>query len=110
MNNAQITNENVDLELDPLVDFQPMLNQQAKELVEIVEALDKVMQSSYWKVLYNKIFSQDLISLRSRLSKERDTTELFRLQGEIARAEKYDLNKMLVEKQNRLQNIKKQMQ
>lgn len=109
MNNSKIAIENRWLETEELIDTIPLLRQQATELATIIEALEKVQSSSYWKVLEQKIFTNDLISLRSRLSKEKDTTEIFRLQGKITQLEKYDFGKMLSEKRNELSNITKQL-
>lgn len=106
MNNSLIAVESVSLELEKQVDFQPQFRKQVTELADIIEALEKVQHSNYWKVLEKSIFSADLLNLRSRLSKEKDMTEIFRLQGEIARCEKYDFAKLILEKRNQLTNIK----
>lgn len=106
MNNSKIALDSVRLDMDETVDLQPTYRTQATQLSTIVEALEKVSESSFWNVLNKEIFSADLVNLRSRLGKEKDTAEIFRLQGEIARCEKYDINKLLLEKRNQLTNLK----
>lgn len=108
MNNSKIAIDSVNLEIETQVDLQPTFRKQATELATMIEALEKIQQSSYWIVL-QAMFSSDLINLKSRLSKEKDMTEIFRLQGEIARCEKYDFAKMILEKRNQLANLKNQI-
>lgn len=110
MNNSQISFENA-LELETQVDNQPRLREQATELTEIIESLDKVTQSNYWKVLQKKIFDGILSNLYSRIKNEKDTTEIFRLQGQIVWAEKFaDITKLTDVYRSRLANVKKQLQ
>ncbi len=109
MNNSKLAIEHVSLQEEEVVDTSPELRRQSEELADVIEALEKVSQSSYWKVLHNKIFDKDLLTLKSRLSKEKDTVEIFRLQGQITRAEQYDLDKMLIDSRNKLINLRKQI-
>lgn len=87
-------------------DNLPMLRQQLREMTDIVEALEKVSQSNYWILLEDKIFSNEINLLRNLLSKEKDTIEIYRLQGQITRAEKYSFDKMITDYRNKLLNIK----
>lgn len=107
MNNSKMAIDS--LKVEEKVDLQPHFRKQITELVAIIEALEKIQTSNYWKVLEQTIFSTDLILLRSRLSKEKDTAEIFRLQGEITRCEKYDFGKLILEKRNQLTNLKNQI-
>lgn len=107
MNNSKIAIDTV--MQDSEIDRSPIIREQITELTAIIEAIEHINGSNYWKVLEQMIFSADLSILRNRLSKEKDTTEMFRLQGEIARSEKYDLARILSEKRNILANLKKQL-
>ena len=102
MNNAFITKEEVE-EI-----AQPLLRERVTQLTEIIEALQNVAGSSYWLVLKN-VFDVDLSKAKSRLAKEKDTTEIFRLQGEIRWGEKFDLEKLLERYRNELSGIRKQL-
>ena len=102
MNNAFITKEEVE-EI-----AQPLLRERVTQLTEIIEALQNVAGSSYWLVLKN-VFDVDLSKAKSRLAKEKDTTEIFRLQGEIRWGEKFDLEKLLEKYRNELLGIRKQL-
>ena len=109
MNNSKIAVDTVNLELEEQVDFQPQFRKQVNENSDILEALEKVQSSNYWKLLEKTIFSVDLTILRTKLSREKDPIEIYRLQGEIARCEKYDLSKLILEKRNQLTKLKKQL-
>lgn len=102
MNNAFITKEEVEEVA------QPLLRERATQLTEIIEALQNIAGSSYWLVIRN-VFDVDLAKAKSRLAKEKDTTEIFRLQGEIRWGEKFDLEKLLEKYRNELLGIRKQL-
>jgi methionine salvage enolase-phosphatase E1 len=111
MNNSRIAIEDVSLELEEPFDTQPILREQSTELLEIIEALDNITKSAYWKILQEKVWSGILTSLQRRINIEKDTQEIARLQGQIVWAEKYtDLNKLTQVYRTKLQNIKKQIQ
>ena len=106
MNNSKIAIENT-LREETLVDYTPMYRKQATELTEIIEAIEAVSQSNYWKLLQEKVFSGVLESLQHRIRDEKDSKNLFRLQGQIIWAEKYsDFKKMATVYRNQLENIK----
>ncbi len=106
MNNSYIASESVKLEIEETVDLQPQFRKQVNELTDIIEALEKVNQSSYWKVLQNTIFLDEVETLKNQLAKEDNTTSIYRLQGKIIQAQKYDLDKLITEKRNQLINLK----
>lgn len=85
------------------------LREQSVQLTELVEALQHIAGSSYWKVLKQQIFDVDLAKAKRRLQEASDTIEIFRLQGEIRWAKKFNLEKLLVDKRNELQAIRKKM-
>lgn len=107
MNNSQII-ENV-LEESKVVDVLPILRERVSVLTEVIEALSNLSQSSYWEVLRRYEFEGDLHDLVSRLEKEKETIEIFRLQGEIKRAKKYDLIRLLEQRRKELQVIKSKL-
>ncbi len=111
MNNSRIAIEDVSLEYEEKMDTQPILREQATELLEIIEALEHVTESKYWKLLQVKVWGGILSGLQRRLNKEKDSQEMFRLQGQIVWAEKYtDLQKLTDVYRTKLTNIKKQLQ
>ena len=107
MNNSKIAFDNASIE-EKVIDRSPLLRERETELVELIGALDHIRASNYWKIIHSK-FSGDLQKLISQLKKEKDTTLLFRLQGEITRAEKLDLDKTAEECRNELSGIRKQL-
>jgi hypothetical protein len=59
------------------------------KLEKIVEAFNRISESSYWKVLEENIFSGVLESLNRRMRNEKDPTELLRIQGQLVWASKF---------------------
>ena len=107
MNNSKIAIDSFTLREEPEVDTLPMLREQATELAEIIEALDNVTSSNYWKLLQNKVWGGILSNLQSRMNKEKDPTEIYRYQGQIIWAEKYtDIEKLTDVYRKKLVNLK----
>lgn len=94
---------------EKVVDATPLLREQVERLTEIIEALQNIAGSSYWKVLQQQVFNVDLQKAKRRLAIEKDTTEIFRLQGEIGSLEKLSLEKLLKSKRNELETIRKKL-
>lgn len=107
MNNSKMI-ENVSLEIDMPIDLKPMMRQRETELVEIIEALEHISGSQYWKVL-EKMFNKDFESLQNRLRNEKNPTEIYRLQGKLAETEKFNLGKELQAYRLELQNIRNKL-
>lgn len=103
MNNAIVFSERDESEKIPFY------RGKAEELTEVIEALQQIVNSSYWKVLTQHVFEVDLLKAKSRLASEKDTTEIFRLQGEIRWGEKFDLEKLIKTKRNELDIIKQNL-
>ena len=103
MNNAFITKETEEK------DNSVILREKTERLTEIIEALSNIASSSYWKVLQQYVFDVDLDKAKRSLAKEKDTTEIFRLQGEIRWGERFDLEKMLQRYRDELSGIRKQL-
>ena len=105
MNNAFIIKEEITEEKDASV----LLREKVENLTEIIEALQNIIGSSYWQVLQQNVFNVDLLKAKSRLAKEKDTTEIFRLQGKIEWEEKFDLERLLTKYRDELSGIRKQL-
>src|SRR3990167_3094883 len=103
MNNAFI-NQEVAPE-----DSSVLLREKVEKTTAIIEALQNIASSNYWKVLQQNVFEVDLDKAKSRLAKEKDTTEIFRLQGEIRWGEKFNLEKLIDKYRNELLGIRKQL-
>jgi len=109
MNNSHIAHMNTFEE--PVIDTKPLLREQSTELTEIIEALEAIKGSNYWKLLEEKVFTGVLESLQRKIRSEKDSAEIFRLQGQIVWAEKYcDLNKLSKTYRDMLTNVRKQLQ
>lgn len=106
MNNASLINENLH---DDQIRVTPILNKRAQDLTDIIDALQHIAGSSYWTVLQQYIFDVDLEKARKSIAKEKDTVELFRLQGAIQVLEKFSLGNLLTKSRNELEAIRKQL-
>ncbi len=100
-----ITKENEDGSTTNLVNYREQVNR----LTEVIEALNNIQGSSYWLVLKQYVFDVELSKSKRRLEIESDTTEMFRLQGEIRLAKRFDLEKLIVDKRNELSAIRKKL-
>lgn len=108
MNNAFIIKEDI-LGEEVSKDITPELRQRAEVLTDIIEALQNVGSSSYWKVLQKYVFDVDLDKAKRSLAKEKDTTEMFRLQGDIRSGERFSLETLITKYKNELQTIRKKI-
>lgn len=108
MNNAFMIKEDV-LQEDIPKDNSPELRERAEVLTDIIEALQNIAGSSYWKVLQKHVFNVDLVKAKSRLAKTNDTIEIFRLQGEIGWGDKVNLDKQVTKYRNELETIRKKI-
>lgn len=103
MNNAFVIKDEV-LKEEATPDTTPLLRKRAEDLTDIIEALQHVATSSYWKVLRQHEF--DISSLLNELGEEKDPVKIYRLQGDIRRAKKYDLENLLAVRRQELERIK----
>lgn len=107
MNNSLIASENVSLEIEQKVDNSEFLRQREKEVLEIADALKRIIESKYWKTLEDRVFQPNMVRLSERLRKEKNPTEMYRLQGRIEEAEKVSkLSNQLQVYLNELQTIR----
>ena len=86
MNNAQIENT---LSEEPEVDVKPMLRARQEKIAQIIEAIDHLAQSDYWKLLEKEVFQGELESSVNQLCTEKDDKKIFTLQGKIEVLRKY---------------------
>lgn len=93
----------------PEKDISPLLRKRAQELTDIVEALQHIASSSHWKVLQKYEFDDTLDSLLVELGDEKDTVKIYRLQGEIKRAKKFILEKLLADRRMELERVRQQL-
>jgi hypothetical protein len=109
MNNSKFVIDNA-LTDAPVADLMPQIRQRETELVAILEAIKAVKASEYWQTLQEKVFNRDLDKLTRRLRTEKDTIEMYRLQGEVTWAEKYSLENLENQCRNELTNLRNQLQ
>ncbi len=105
MNNAYINKGDETVSDEAL----PIYRGQVTLLTELIEALNNIQGSSYWTVLKQNVFDVELEKAKRQLAKEKDTTEIFRLQGEIRWGERFDLVKLNEKFRNELSAIRKKL-
>lgn len=108
MNNSNLTfNSATEPEREDVI---PLLRQRETELMEVITALENINSSQYWKMVQLKVFRPDLDLLKKKLQEEEDTVQMFRLQGRVKEASKYDdLSKLILMKRNELQGVRQQL-
>ena len=87
MNNSKII-ENSLSEEQP-ADIAPMLRTRQEEIAKIIEAINSISQSSYWKFLEEKVFAISLNSAVNQICIEKDDRKVAVLQGKIEVLSKY---------------------
>lgn len=106
MNNANIIKDTLDSS-KPDISF--VLRERETVVTEIIDALQNVGGSSFWKILQQNIFEVDLNKAKRRLANEKDTTEMFRLQGEIRAGEKLNLENLIIKYRKELITIRQKL-
>lgn len=107
MNNAMISRDKLG-EIE--IDVKPMLRARETEIQRILEALENIKGSNYWKVLEEDIFSKELANLYHKIKVEKDPPEIYRLQGKLEWVEKYaDFDKVISNYRLELQGIRKKL-
>lgn len=89
MNNSKIAIDNVHLDIEQPIDTSPYLRQRESELLEIIEAVDNISKSSYWKTLEQKVFAGLVESFERKIRTESDVHKVAWLQGALNIADKY---------------------
>lgn len=108
MNNSKIVIDNA-LSGETVVDRTPELRQREQELVAILDNIKKIRASEYWQAIESSVFKKDIEKLTRRLRTEKDTIEMYRLQGQVTWAEKYSLENLEEQYRNELINTRKQL-
>lgn len=105
MNNAYINKEYEEVSTTNLVNYR----EQATRLTEVIEALNNIQGSSFWLVLKQNVFDVEYAKAKRRLEIADDTTEIYRLQGELRLAKRYNLEKLIKAKRDELLAIRKKL-
>jgi hypothetical protein len=106
MNNSKIIKDNI-LEAPENIDNSAAYRKQEQELLEVIEALENIKASNYWKLLEKKVWIPSLETLQRQLNKEKEVNQIFQLQGQIKWVEKIaDLETMLLITRNKLTGIR----
>ncbi len=85
------------------------INEQVNNLSIILDALQNVEGSSYWKLLQQHLFGPELSKVKSQLEKEKEPIEMYRLQGEIKWAKRYDFPTLIEKYRTTLQALKRKL-
>ena len=85
MNNSQIKDT---LTEDKPADIKPMLRARQEEIAKIIEAVDSICQSNYWRVI-EEVFQSSLNSAVNQICVEKDDRKVAHLQGKIEVLSKY---------------------
>lgn len=102
MNNDYINKEYEVVSKESLVNYR----EQVTLLTELIDALQNIQNSVYWKVLEKHVFNPELAKSKRRLEVEKDTTEIFRLQGEVRLSRRYDLEQLILKSRDELSKYK----
>lgn len=109
MNNSKIAIDNVYLSLEEPTQLD---SEREAELIKLIEAINVVRSSAEWGTLKTLIFDSRVSHLNTRLKNQSeqatlDTAEIYRLQGRLFEARKYDLDKLLDSYRLELSNIRR---
>lgn len=108
MNNAKLTENS--LQEEEAVDTTPMLRSRQEKIAKIIEAIDSIANSNYWKFLQNEFFLGALDSAVNQICIEKDDRKIASLQGEIRILSKYADFKALSDAYRlELQHIERQL-
>ena len=111
MNNSKIVLENITEGTDKV----SFLQKQQGELIQIVEAINRIEETEDWKKLKSMLLDGAVKALEKQLlsessKQEVSIPELYRLQGQLAWAKKYaDLKKLSEYFKQQIENIKNQL-
>lgn len=109
MNNSKIAIEYAPLAEEAPKDYKATYRQRETELIEIIEALKNINSSKYWQIIQAEVFEPELKNLQKQLNDENNPTKMYRLQGEIKRAEKLNLSSRLQAYELELQSIRSKL-
>ena len=103
MNNSRAT-----LDEEPVIDRAPELRQMATELATMIDAVDHIRASNYWKIIQRR-FGEELTKLINQLESENDPIKLYRLQGQIRQARRLDLDRTAASYRKQLDDVQTQL-
>ena len=108
MNNAKLI-ENT-LEEEQPADIAPMLMARKEEIAKIIEAIDAISHSEYWKLLERTVFQDSLNAAVNQICIEKEDRKVAYLQGKIEVLSKYaDFKRFSEAYRMELEKIKKQL-
>ena len=108
MNNSKLI-ENT-LSEEETVDINPMLRSRQEKIAKIIEAINSISQSEYWRFLEQEVFQDILNSSVNQICVEKDNQIRDRLQGKIEILSKYaDFKRFGEAYKMELDNISKQL-
>ncbi len=110
MNNSKIIQDEVSLTLEQS-DNTELLREREANLVKVIESIEAVSQSSDWSTL-KSVFDSRTESLEKQLRSESEQhtlndSEMYRLQGRLFEARKYNLDKLNETYREELSNIRR---
>ena len=107
MNNGQI-------EIDEEIDLTPGLQERKSTLLRLIEAVDNLSKNESWHTLKQLLFDGQIEKLEAQLLNEAKTNELnsskiYRLQGNLEWARRFDLYKLAETYKKELNGITKKL-
>ncbi len=109
MNNSLMSSPEVELYGVP-EDVKILRTERAVKLGKLIESLEAINRSEHWGVIMSEIFEPEIALLRKRLVEEKDTVEVFRLQGKLSWAEKKtNIEKLIIQYRTELSGIRKNL-
>ena len=111
-NNSQIAIEKVSLHLDTPVDRTEELRAIEAKLTRIIEAIVRLNQTDEWSTLKSLVFDSRIKTIEEQIMAESNKNiiedpSLYRLQGRLFEARRYDLDTLLKNSRQELINIKR---
>lgn len=111
MNNSKIAIEEVSLSIEQPSDSIELYREKESGLIRIIEAIERIVKTDEWSLL-RSLFDSRIESLEKQLTSESlksklDDSEIYRLQGKLFEAKKYNLDKLAESSRVELSNIKK---
>ncbi len=112
MNNSRFAIDKVDLSLEEPKDRREEISAKEAQLIRVIEAIVKIQASHEWSTLKSLVFESRIVDLEKRLIIESEKLDLkdsviYRLQGRLFEARKYDLDKLVESFRLELTNIRK---
>lgn len=111
MNNSKIALDKVNLSLEEPTGNLEKLRETETKLVRIIEAISELNQITVWSTLKSLVFDGRIESIEKQvvsesLKQEIHDSELYRLQGRLYEARKYDLDRLLQDSRQELSKIR----